>query len=101
MAFLERAEKERVQLTSIDGFFAGQRAPTFIKLDIEVADQHALAGARETIQTSAPKLQICLYHSLNDFVEIPLMIRKYNPRYKLFVGHHTPFFNECVLYAGA
>lgn len=100
MAFVANADKETAQLTSIDSFFADRGiVPSFIKMDIEGAEGRALAGAKDTIEAGAPRLQVCLYHSLSDFVRLPLMVREFNPTYKIFVGHHTPFFNECVLYA--
>ena len=100
IAFVANADKETAQLTSVDSFFADRGiAPSLIKMDIEGAEQRALTGARSTIEAATPKLQICLYHSLNDFVRIPLMVREFNPDYEIFIGHHTPFFNECVLYA--
>jgi FkbM family methyltransferase len=92
-------ETEAVVLTSIDNFAAGAgRRIDLIKLDIEGAEQKALAGARGVIERDTPKVQVCLYHSERDFLDIPLILKGYNPSYRLFVGHHTPYGNECVLY---
>ena len=92
--------KQACKVTSIDNYFAGRNVlPTMIKLDIEGAEQDALKGAVNTIAEAKPKLQICLYHSIRDFIDIPLSIMDSNLGYKLFVGHHTPYMNECLLYA--
>lgn len=58
---------------------------TFIKMDIEGAEQHALKGLQKTIQTNHPKMAISIYHSDADMIEIPLMIQQMNPSYKFYV----------------
>lgn len=93
-------ETEKVPLTALDGFLSSDsRRIDLIKMDIEGAEQKAIAGARETIRAHRPKLQICLYHSHSDFLHIPVIVNELAPGYRFWVGHHTPFGNECVLYA--
>jgi FkbM family methyltransferase len=100
MPFTKDKQKELCQLTSVDAFFESRGlVPSIIKMDIEGAESAALRGAEAIIRKHSPRLQICLYHSINDFISIPLQIRKYFPGYRIFIGHHTPFFNECVMYA--
>jgi FkbM family methyltransferase len=60
-------------------------APTFIKMDIEGAEQGALAGAAETIRRSRPVLAICVYHLQEDLFRIPLLIKQLAPDYRLFM----------------
>jgi hypothetical protein len=93
-------EVENCQLVSADEFFDERKvSPTIIKMDVEGSESHALTGAKETIKNKKPKLQICLYHQTEDFIDLPLQVLSYNPNYEFYVGHHTPFFNEYVLYA--
>ena len=75
--------------------------PTFIKMDIEGAEKEALRGLEGTIKNYAPKLAICVYHFQEDFWEIPLLIKKLNPRYKLFMRNYERLFSllETVCYA--
>ena len=70
-----------------------------IKLDIEGSEAKALEGARRTITTQHPKLAICVYHRRSDFYEIPAMIKKMNPNYKLYLRHYSPTSFESVVYA--
>ena len=90
---------------SIDEFFtdvsADKPAPTLIKLDVEGAELPVLEGAMETIRTHKPKLIISIYHTNNgnDLVNIPHYIANLNLGYKLYVGHHSVWFNETILYA--
>lgn len=73
---------------------------TFLKMDIEGAEEKALLGAENIIKRDSPVLAICLYHSMEDFYKLPLLIKKMNPDYHLFVRHYTPMFNtETVCYA--
>lgn len=72
---------------------------TFIKMDIEGLEMKALRGAMKTIQKYKPTLAICIYHKIEDFVEIPQFILDLNLGYKLYVRHHMQSVNETVLYA--
>lgn len=74
-------------------------APTFIKMDIEGAEAAALRGAAYTIQEYKPKLAIAIYHKPEDILEIPTLILEYNPQYKFFLRHYSPFSAETCLYA--
>lgn len=73
-------------------------SPTFMKMDIEGAEQQALIGAVETISQYQPKLAVCVYHKPEDIYELPQTILKYG-NYKMSLSHYTPGMNETVLYA--
>lgn len=91
---------ERVSLTSIDNFVASKNfSINLIKMDIEGAEQKALIGGYNTITKWKPKLQIALYHSDSDFLNIPTIVKGIDSRYRIWIGHHTPYGNECILYA--
>ncbi len=68
-------------------------------MDIEGAEYEAVEGAKTIIATYKPKLTICLYHKYEDITRIPLLIKKIEPKYKLFLRHHTPYGAELILYA--
>ena len=76
-------------------------SPTFIKMDIEGSEKDALIGLKNTIQSNSPKLSVCIYHFQKDFWEVPLLIKKLNPEYKLLIRNHEKLFNllESVCYA--
>ena len=71
----------------------------FIKMDIEGAEPFALNGAVETIKRFKPKLAIAIYHSMDDFVNIPEWITGLNLGYKLYLGHYTIHSEETILFA--
>lgn len=75
------------------------KKPTYIKMDIEGAEQEALKGCRRIIQTYKPKLAICIYHRPDDMFEIPAMIKEMNPEYKLYVRQYANAWYDTVLYA--
>ncbi len=83
---------------NIDKALSGERI-TFIKMDIEGSEVEALEGAKNTIEEYMPKLAICLYHKPQDLWEIPFLIKRLMPKYKLFIRHHTDLLNETVCYA--
>lgn len=60
-------------------------APTFIKMDIEGAEEDALLGARETIRAHRPILAICVYHLQEDLYSIPNAIGRACEDYTLYL----------------
>ena len=88
-----------INVNSIDDFFSDKEKPDLIKMDIEGAEKEALIGAKNLIMEYRPKLQICLYHEPSHLCEIPLMIKEWVHDYKLYIGHHTNYLTETVLYA--
>lgn len=88
----------KIPVTNIDSVEECRNA-TFIKMDIEGAEIHALQGAKETILRNHPKLAICIYHSDKDMVQIAEYIHNLVPEYKLYIRHHTRRNHETVLYA--
>lgn len=87
-----------VQVDAIDNIPECADA-TFIKMDIEGAEQNALAGAEKTIRRNRPKLAICIYHSDEDMLDIPERVLALNMGYKLYVRQHFGTIYETVLYA--
>lgn len=75
------------------------RRPTYIKMDIEGAEQEALKGAAKIIRDYRPKLAVCIYHKPGDMFEIPEMVKALNPDYRLYVRQYTDAWYDTVLYA--
>lgn len=61
---------------------------TFIKMDVEGAEEKAILGAQYTIKTFSPKLSVSLYHRNEDIFKIPLMLHEMNHGYKFYLRHH-------------
>lgn len=89
--------KTAVPVTSLDE--AVNEKVTFIKLDIEGAEYEALSGAKRIISKFKPKLAVSVYHKREDIWELPELIIKINPQYKLFLRHYSLDRVETVLYA--
>lgn len=69
-----------------------------LKMDIEGAELPALKGAETLMLTSRPILAISVYHSLDDFVDIPLYLQALLADYSFFLKHHSSGIGETVLY---
>jgi len=92
-------EGESVKMVSLDEFFQDrEEIPTFIKADIEGGELQLLRGAEKLIAKHKPKLALCIYHKDEDLYELPMELRRINPDYQFAIRHHTPQFNETVLY---
>lgn len=95
---LSEGSGESVKVDSIDNQCSDEKV-TFIKMDIEGAEQGALKGAINIIKRDRPRLTICIYHSPEDLYEIPLWVKSVVPEYKLYIRHHTKCWTDTVLYA--
>lgn len=88
----------KVQLNTLDDILKGEKV-SLIKMDIEGAELKALEGCEKTIKKHKPRLAICVYHKLEDIIEIPAYIHKIEPNYKLYMRHYSNKSKETVLYA--
>lgn len=94
----EKAGGYTIQTAALDDVVYDKK-PTYIKMDIEGAEQEALKGCRKIIQTYKPKLAVCIYHKPNDMFEIPIMIKEMNSEYQLYVRQYANAWYDTVLYA--
>jgi len=96
------APKLYVYSESIDNFVDKEKIKVdFIKMDIEGSELDALKGGEITIRKFKPKLAISIYHSMDDFANIPLWIYNLNLGYKFYIGHYSIHSEETILYARA
>lgn len=58
-------------------------APTFVKLDIEGAEQDVIRGGSDTIRTSTPAMAICVYHRPDDLWTIPSLLSDLDSEYQI------------------
>jgi FkbM family methyltransferase len=70
----------------------------FIKFDIEGAEMQALKGGIKTIINDRPQLAVSIYHSPEDFIEIPVFLMRNLENYKFYIGHYSTGVFETVLY---
>lgn len=93
-------ECRAVNVSTIDKFCNERNVfPDLIKMDIEGAELSALKGGIKTIKKYRPQLAISIYHSNDDFINIPLYLHNNLENYKYALGHYSPSLSETVLYA--
>lgn len=92
---------DNYETTSLDDYVSENRVSRvdYIKMDIEGSERSALRGAANILFQHKPRLAICAYHKPDDLWEIPELIKKLNPNYTLYFGHHSPKNWESVYYA--
>ncbi|HJB26243.1 MAG TPA: FkbM family methyltransferase [Firmicutes bacterium] len=73
-----------------------------IKMDVEGAERETLLGCRQMIARCQPALIVSCYHRNEDLFDLPLLVKKLYPGYRLFLRHH-PYLPawETNLYAVA
>ena len=83
-----RAARYRdIKMMKTDTMLQGEPA-TYIKIDVEGAEENALRGAKETIAKYRPKLNVALYHRNEDMFRLPLLISELNKKYRFYMRHH-------------
>lgn len=88
---------DKIEIKNMDSILKDKI--TLIKMDIEGCEQDALLGSKKIILKYKPKLAICVYHNLSDLWKIPLLIKKINPDYKIYLRHYNRFLFDTVCYA--
>lgn len=76
-------------------------APTYVKMDVEGAERAALLGMRETLRRHRPKLLVSLYHHIEDYITLPLLIDELTGggyKYHLRMHPYIPAW-DVMLYA--
>lgn len=76
-----------VQAAHVDGV-AMTCGTDYIKYDVEGSEREALLGSAVVIEKYAPKLLVSLYHRSEDIFELPMLVKKMNPRYKLYLRRY-------------
>ena len=56
-----------------------------IKIDAEGMDEEAICGGVNTIYVCKSHICVALYHRAQDYIEIPLLLRKHNSKYKFYL----------------
>ena len=85
------------KVISLDDFF--DYDISFLKADIESYEYKMLIGAEKLIKKCKPLCAISFYHNIVDFYQIPLLLKKFVPNYKLAVRHHSPELDDTIVYA--
>ena len=87
-----------IEVDAIDNIVKDEKV-TYIKMDIEGAELDSLKGAQKTILRCRPKLAICVYHRIDDFLTIPDFILSMHSDYKLYLRNYKKAGVDTVLYA--
>lgn len=75
-----------------------QESVSFIKMDLEGWELHALAGSCRQIAQNQPKLAIAVYHDASHFREVARQVLRLNPDYKVRLRHYTQGWSETVMF---
>ena len=74
-------------MRSVDSVLSGKEC-TFLKMDVEGSEKEAIFGARNTLKTWKPKLNIAAYHRNEDLFALILQIHEICSEYKFYFRHH-------------
>lgn len=89
--------EEEVPCAALDSY-AQFLHPTIIKIDVEGWEIPLITGAQTIISRDRPILAVAVYHRERDFWEIPLILEKLVPDYRLYLRSYLNVA-ETVLYA--
>lgn len=71
---------------------------SFLKIDIEGGEKAALRGAKELILRNHPIIAVAIYHSFDDFFEIPNLVMSIRSDYKIYIRHYTESIYETICF---
>ena len=74
-------EIPRLKLDSV----LGSEDCTYIKYDVEGAEAEAIKGSEKTILRCKPKLNVSIYHRVEDLFALPLYINSLLPEKKIYI----------------
>ena len=87
MSSLAEAGTAVVPVVALDDI--EKQAPfTYLKFDVEGAEREALTGASRILGEEGPKLLVAAYHHDDDLWALPLLIKKLNPAYTIYLRRH-------------
>ena len=91
----------KIKSQTVDNFIKNNEFTKFdfLKLDVEGAELNVLYGAIESIKKYRPKLAISIYHSLNDFFDIPYYLMNELQDYDFKIRLYSGALMDTVLYA--
>ena len=91
------ADDESVQIISLDEYL--KDGFSLLKADVESYEYQVLMGASNIIREQRPKLAMCIYHNVFDFIQLPRIIHELNNNYYLYLRQHAESWCDTVLYA--
>ncbi len=77
---------EEVEIVTIDEDI--DEPITFLKMDIEGAEQSALRGCERHIKEDKPKLALSVYHNFEDIWKLAYMVEEWVPGYQFYLRYH-------------
>lgn len=89
---------EIVEVKRLDDLLSDEKI-TLIKIDVEGAELDTLKGLAEIIRTQKPKMAVCIYHLMDDIINIPEYLHELVPEYSFKVRQHVDSILDTVLYA--
>ncbi|MEG1448336.1 MAG: FkbM family methyltransferase, partial [Oscillospiraceae bacterium] len=84
---LSKNGDREVLAQSLDNIAKGERV-SFVNIDVEGYEKQALIGMKNTIETYKTKMLVAVYHRSEDMFDIPILVKKLNPEYKLYIRHY-------------
>ena len=87
-----------IPVIALDSAIAGF-SPTYIKMDIEGAEEFALNGMKRTILRDHPILAISVYHRPQDIFAFPILLNKWGYSADFHLRLYAEHTFETVLYA--
>jgi FkbM family methyltransferase len=94
----EGAGTSKIRVVALDQVLHGVR-PTFIKLDVEGAEQDALNGMSGLVRDCRPRAAVSIYHKPADLWELPISVAELYGDAKLHIRQHGYNGFDTVLYA--
>lgn len=96
----DKYTNNKIKVVSLDEFIKEHNLESldFLKLDVEGSEFEIIKGAIKSIKKNRTQLAISIYHSSEDFFQIPLYLKEKLSDYIFRIGHYSGNLSETVLY---
>lgn len=94
---VDPAGQVRVPCATLDSVGIGR--PSYVKVDVEGAEQDVLRGAAGTLAGSRPTVAIATYHHPTDLFDLPLALAAFASDYRFHLRSHGDAGIDLVCYA--
>ncbi len=98
VATVADAAATSLPVVDLDSYFKDRETPTLVKMDIEGSERAALHGAQRVVTSQRPVLAVSAYQYPRDLWEIPNLIHKLEPSYRVLLRHYTREIDDTVCY---
>ena len=94
----DEQKAETLQVELLDNMFDYKKKVTLLKIQYRDGVEEALLGAKRILKEHEPRIAIMIGYGIDPIYKVPLLIKRLNPNYKLYLRFNRGAAQTIVLY---